>query len=365
MIFMRFLISGGAGFIGSNYVKHIVETDPTAKCMVLDSLTYAGNIMNIKAEIESKSIGFVCGDITNTLLVSKLFEDYSPDIVINFAAESHVDRSIESSDIFIRSNVMGAHNLLNIAKNMWQIHDSEYREGTRFIQISTDEVYGSLGKDGDFTENTPLNPRSPYSASKASADLIAGSFHETYDFPLIITRCSNNYGPHQFPEKLIPLMIKNILDGKQLPIYGDGKNIRDWIHVSDHCKAIDTLVHDGKIGEIYNVGARSEKQNIEIVKILIDTVRSLVMDDKSYQIDHNINIEKINYDLLSFVKDRPGHDFRYSLDNSKILRKTDWKPEIKFEDGITDTIRWYLDNYSWVQDIEAGRYEKYNNKHRM
>ena len=358
----KILVTGGAGFIGTNFIKYLIEKKYNCSIVVIDKLTYAGNLPNLSEEIISKKINLFKADINNTKVVNKIFEKYSPNVIVNFAAESHVDRSISGPQVFMKTNILGTQNLLNIAKNNWEIHEREYNENVKFIHISTDEVYGSLGKNGYFTEKTPLDPHSPYSASKASADLIVKAYHDTYNFPVIITRCSNNYGPYQFPEKLIPLMITNIINGKKLPVYAEGKNIRDWIYVKDHCIAIDKVINKGKIGEVYNIGGNNEKQNIEIVKLLIDKIRDLVKENMNYKNVLKTEIKNINYDLITFVKDRLGHDFRYAIDSSKIMKELNWKPEIKFEEGIDKTIRWYLENVSWINKIKSGEYKKYNEK---
>ena len=328
----KVLITGGAGFIGSNFVKYMLDKHPEYELVNLDALTYCGNLENLKDIEDSDNYTFVKGDIRDKELVSNLVGDC--DYVINFAAESHVDRSIEDPEIFIKSNVLGTQVLLNAA-NRFGVE--------KFIQISTDEVYGSLGKTGYFTESTPLQPNSPYSASKAGADLVVRAYGETFNLPINITRCSNNYGPYQFPEKLIPLMISNALEGKKLPVYGDGKNIRDWLHVHDHCRAIDLVMHEGVLGEVYNIGGNNEKQNIEIVKLILN---ELGKDDS----------------LIEFVTDRLGHDRRYAIDSSKIQNDLGWKPEYTFETGIKETINWYLDNQDWIAQVKSGEYQQYYEK---
>lgn len=328
----RILITGGAGFIGSNFVKYIHDKYPDYEIINLDLLTYCGNLENLKDIENNENYTFVKGDIRDNNLVSDLISKC--DYVVNFAAESHVDRSIKDPEIFIKSNVLGTQVLLNASLKA---------DIKKYIQISTDEVYGSLGSDGYFREDTPLQPNSPYSASKAGGDLIARAYHNTYGMAVNITRCSNNYGPYQFPEKLIPLMISNALEDKSLPIYGDGKNIRDWLHVYDHCSAIDLVLHDGKPGEVYNIGGNNEKQNIEIVKLILDEL------DKDES-------------LIKFVDDRLGHDRRYAIDSTKIQKELGWKPKYTFETGIKETIKWYLDNPEWIEQVKSGEYQEYYKK---
>lgn len=325
------LVTGGAGFIGSNFINYILNKRDDYFIVNLDKLTYAGNLENLKESEAKKNYKFIKGDITNSELVNFIFENYQIKYVINFAAESHVDRSILGSEVFFRSNVIGTNVLLETSRR----YDVE-----RFLQISTDEVYGSLGKRGLFTEQTPLSPNSPYSASKASADIMVQAFYHTYGLPVLITRCSNNYGPFQFPEKLIPLMILNSLRNKKLPIYGDGMNIRDWIYVIDHNKAVEIVFENGQIGDVYNVGASNELPNIEIVKLILK------------------NLNK-GEELIEYVKDRPGHDRRYAIDSSKIQNELGWKPEYDFESAIDQTINWYLNNQSWWERIISGDYQKY------
>ncbi|MDL2246075.1 dTDP-glucose 4,6-dehydratase [Methanobrevibacter sp. OttesenSCG-928-K11] len=328
----KILVTGGAGFIGSNFLKYMVDKYPKDEFINLDVLTYCGNLENLE-DIENKdNYKFIKGDIRDKELVNNLTSDV--DYIINFAAESHVDRSIEDPEIFIKSNILGTQVLLDAAKK-YNIK--------KYLQISTDEVYGTLGKTGYFTEKTPLQANSPYSASKAGADLMVRAYGETFNLPINITRCSNNYGPYQFPEKLIPLMISNALDNKKLPIYGDGKNVRDWLHVYDHCTAIDLVLRDGKLGEVYNIGGNNEKQNIEIVKLILKELNK----DES---------------LIEFVKDRLGHDRRYAIDSSKIQDELGWTPKYTFETGIKETIRWYLDNGSWMDKVKSGEYQKYYKK---
>ncbi|MDZ7626139.1 MAG: dTDP-glucose 4,6-dehydratase [Ignavibacteriaceae bacterium] len=327
----RILVTGGAGFIGSNFINYILSSRKDIFIVNLDKLTYAGNLQNLKNVEKHSNYTFVKGDIVNDELVSYLFQKYEITHVINFAAESHVDRSILGSEIFFRTNVLGTNVLLENAK----------RFGVeKFIQISTDEVYGSLGPEGQFEETTPLQPNSPYAASKAAADMMALAFHHTYHVPVVITRCSNNYGPYQFPEKLIPLMIINSLNDKKLPVYGDGMNVRDWIYVIDHNKAVELVLDRGKVGEVYNVGANTEKPNIEIVKLLLK---------------HTGKTD----DLIEYVKDRPGHDRRYAINSTKIQKELGWEVEHSFESAIQDTIKWYIDNQKWWKEIISGDYQNY------
>lgn len=344
---MNILVTGGAGFIGSNFIKYMLANyDHTI--VNLDLLTYAGNLKNLEEIVENEHYHFVKGDICDRELLNGIFRKYEINVVINFAAESHVDRSIADPEIFLNTNVLGTQALLDSAKKHWKIdltdkYSREFKAGVKFIQISTDEVYGTLGKEGCFTEETSLAPNSPYSASKASADMIVRAYHETYGLPVNITRCSNNYGPYQFPEKLIPLMINNALQEKSLPVYGDGKQIRDWLHVDDHCSAIDTVLHKGQVGEVYNIGGNNEKENIEIVKLILCSLGK-------------------SEDLITHVQDRLGHDRRYAIDNSKITSELDWSPSYTFENGIVQTIQWYLENKEWMNEIMSGDYVKYYEK---
>ncbi|MDO4755071.1 MAG: dTDP-glucose 4,6-dehydratase [Parabacteroides sp.] len=368
-----YLVTGAAGFIGANFIKYMLAKYPEIKIVVLDLLTYAGNLGTIAEDIDGERCEFVKGDICDRQLTDELFAKYQFDYVVNFAAESHVDRSIENPQLFLITNILGTQNLLDSARKIWVTGKDEtgypvWREGVRYHQVSTDEVYGSLGADGYFTETTPLNPHSPYSASKTSADMFVQAYADTYKMPVSITRCSNNYGPYHFPEKLIPLIIKNILEGKSLPVYGDGTNVRDWLYVEDHCKAIDMVIHNGRAGEVYNVGGHNEKQNIEIVKLTIQTIRQLMTEQPEYRAvlkkkemgaDGQIAIDWINEELITFVKDRLGHDQRYAIDPTKITRELGWTPETSFEVGIVKTIRWYLENQQWVEEITGGDYMKY------
>lgn len=341
------MVTGGAGFIGSNFIKMMLTKHPDYKIVNIDALTYAGNLDNLK-DIDNENYTFVKADIRDQAKIEEIFKEYDLTVVVNFAAESHVDRSIEEPEIFLTTNIIGTQVLLDTAKKYWKLnpddkYSKEYRPEVKFLQVSTDEVYGALGETGMFVETTPLLPNSPYSASKASADLIVRAYNETFGMPVNITRCSNNYGPYQFPEKLIPLMISNCLKEKDLPVYGDGMQIRDWLHVSDHCTAIDTVLHKGKNGEVYNIGGNNEKANIEIVKLII-------------------NILGKSEELIKYVKDRPGHDRRYAIDNKKITTELGWKPAYTFEQGMKETISWYLENSQWIENIVSGEYETYYHK---
>lgn len=345
----KYLLTGCAGFIGSNFIYYMLSKHNDILLVNLDKLTYAGNLENLKGvEGDSRHI-FIQGDICDKKLVTNLFERYDFDYVINFAAESHVDRSIANPEIFVETNVLGTVNLLQCAKEAWFAQDGTrtWKEGKKFIQISTDEVYGALGKDGYFTETTPLSPHSPYSSSKASADMFVMAFHDTYGMPVNITRCSNNYGPYQFPEKLIPLMINNVKHHKKLPVYGDGLQIRDWLYVEDHCKAIDMVVFNGKNGEVYNIGGHNERPNIFIVKTIIS------------QLHNRLHDSEINEELIMHVEDRLGHDRRYGIDPTKIKNDLGWYPETPFEEGIVKTIDWYLVSEEWLNNVTSGNYQKY------
>lgn len=341
-----YLVTGGAGFIGSNFVLYMLKKYDAIKLINIDSLTYAGNLENLKEVEGHPNYTFVQTDIRDEKKISELFENNDIDYVVNFAAESHVDRSIENPSVFVETNVNGTLNLLNVAKKYWTIGEDQYKPGKKYIQVSTDEVYGSLGDTGYFTESTPLDPHSPYSASKASGDLMVKAYADTYKFPVNITRCSNNYGPYQFPEKLIPLVINNCLNKESLPVYGDGLNIRDWLYVEDHCKAIDMVINDGKQGEVYNIGGHNERTNIDIIKTIIKHLNEKV--DAS-----------ITEDLITYVKDRKGHDRRYGIDPQKISDELGWLPDTAFEEGIIKTIDWYLENREWTQNITSGEYKDY------
>jgi len=388
-----YLVTGAAGFIGSNFVKYVLNKyGDDVEIIILDALTYAGNLASLDDELQRPNVTFVRGDIGDRDLVMQLLNDHDVDYIVNFAAESHVDRSITNPRLFLETNILGAQNMLDCARAVWhtgkdaQGHNT-YAPGKKYLQISTDEVYGSLSKDYDepqplavsddvrdviqgrtdlktygkqcFTEDTPLAPRSPYSASKTSADLIVMAYHETYGMPVNITRCSNNYGPYHFPEKLIPLIIKNILEGKKLPVYGKGENVRDWLYVEDHCKAIDMVLRQGRIGEVYNVGGFNEESNINIVRQVIAIIARIMRDEPHYQQLLKCPLEAINDDLIQFVTDRPGHDMRYAIDPSKIARELGWYPETPFKQGIERTIRWNLDHQDWVNSVTSGDYQRY------
>jgi len=338
------LITGGAGFIGSHLTRLFVTKYPEYKIVNLDKLTYAGNLENLKDIEDKTNYTFVKGDITDIDLIKKIFEEYKFTAVLHCAAESHVDRSISDPLAFVKTNVLGTSTLLQTAKEFWK---DDYN-GKLFYHISTDEVYGSLGTEGFFTEETPYDPRSPYSASKASSDHFVRAFYHTYKLPVIISNCSNNYGPYHFPEKLIPLCINNILNKKPLPIYGKGENVRDWLFVEDHVKAIDVIFHKGKIGETYNIGGHNEWKNIDIIKELCR------------QMDEKLGREKgTSEKLITFVKDRAGHDMRYAIDATKLKNELGWKPSLQFEEGLSKTIDWYLNNKEWLQHVTSGNYMEY------
>lgn len=341
-----YLVTGGAGFIGSNFILYMLSKYQDIKIINLDKLTYAGNLENLKSVANHRNYNFIQGDICDRKAVSDIFMENHVDVVVNFAAESHVDRSITNPEIFLDTNVMGTVNLLQCAKIAWQVEDDCYRTGVKFLQVSTDEVYGSLGETGYFTESTPLDPHSPYSASKASADFFVKAFADTYKLPVNITRCSNNYGPYQFPEKLIPLILNNTLAHKALPVYGDGMQVRDWLYVEDHCKAIDMVIQEGKLGEVYNVGGHNERPNISIVKTIIAYIQE------------NVDAT-VGEDLIKYVADRKGHDRRYGIDPTKIKDALGWYPETSFEVGIEKTIKWYLEHEQWIKNVTTGAYQDY------
>ena len=388
-----YLVTGAAGFIGSNFVKYLLKKyDKDINIIIVDALTYAGNLASIKEEIEKNNVAFIKSNICDYDAIKSIFTSHDIDYVVNFAAESHVDRSITHPRLFLETNIIGTQNMLQCAREAWLVGKDEnsnpvYKEGVRYLQISTDEVYGSLSKDYEeaqplhvsnevkkviegrdnlktfgkhfFTEQTPLSPRSPYSASKTSADMLVVAYNKTYGLPISITRCSNNYGPYHFPEKLIPLIIKNILEGKKLPVYGKGLNVRDWLYVEDHCKAIDMVLRKGKIGEIYNVGGFNEESNINIVKQVIAIISKIMRDEPKYQKLLKVDLSKINDDLITYVTDRPGHDMRYAIDPSKIAIELGWYPETPFTVGIEKTVRWNLDHQDWVKNVTSGEYQKY------
>lgn len=341
------LITGGAGFIGSHLVKHFVHKYPDYLIINLDKLTYAGNLENLQSVEKYPNYRFVQADIVDMTQVQQVFKKYNPDTVIHLAAESHVDRSIHQPADFALTNVIGTVNLLNAARETWQ---NKY-QNKLFYQVSTDEVYGTLGEEGLFTEQTPYQPHSPYSASKAGADHFVKAYHDTYGMPVVISNCSNNYGTYQFPEKLIPLCILNILNRKEIPVYGNGKNVRDWLFVGDHAEAIDLICHQGRVGETYNVGGNNEQTNLNLVKEI-----AALMDKKTGRTPGE------SESLIRFVKDRPGHDFRYAIDSSKLQNELGWSPKMSFREGLSQTIDWYLDNENWVKHVVSGEYQHYYQK---
>ena len=388
-----YLVTGAAGFIGSNFVKYILKKyGNDVNIIIVDALTYAGNLASIKEEIELPNVSFVKADITDYAAIKSIFDSHHIDFVVNFAAESHVDRSITNPKLFLETNIIGTQTMLQCAREAWFVgKDADgtncYQPGARYLQISTDEVYGSLSKDFEeaqplivsaevkkvisgrenlqtfgkhfFTETTPLSPRSPYSASKTSADMLTVAYHETYGLPICITRCSNNYGPYHFPEKLIPLVIKNVLEGKSLPVYGKGLNVRDWLYVEDHCKGIDMVLRHGRVGEVYNIGGFNEESNIEIVKRIIAIIARIMRDEPEYQKLLKVDLSRINNDLITYVADRPGHDMRYAIDPTKIATELGWYPETPFTEGIEKTVRWNLDHQDWVESVTSGDYQHY------
>ena len=341
-----YLVTGGAGFIGSNFIHYMLQKHQDILLVNLDKLTYAGNLSNLQSIEDDPRYRFVQADICDGTAVGALFAQYDFDYVVNFAAETHVDRSIDDPDIFLQTNVSGTHKLLYHARRAWQTADGGWKKGCKYLQVSTDEVYGSLGPEGFFVETTPLSPHSPYSASKASADMFVKAYADTYGMPVNITRCSNNYGPYQFPEKLIPLMINNAVKHKTLPVYGDGMQVRDWLYVEDHCKAIDLVLEGGRPGEVYNIGGHNERTNLVIIKTILDYIHQ------------NVDAE-VDERLIRYVVDRKGHDRRYGIDPTKIRNELGWYPETTFEVGIAKTIKWYLDNSKWMENVTSGDYQEY------
>lgn len=389
----KILVTGGAGFIGSNFVKYLLKKYTDIQIVILDKLTYAGNLGTLENELKDPRISFYKGDIANQELVENIFANNDIDYVVNFAAESHVDRSIENPQLFLQTNILGTQNLLDCTKKSWTIGKDDkgypiYKKNKKYLQVSTDEVYGSLEKKYDepvdlkitdehikdvvkersciktygetfFTENTNLDPRSPYSASKTGADHIVMAYSETFHLPVNITRCSNNYGPYHFPEKLIPLIIKNIIEGKSLPVYGKGDNVRDWLYVEDHAKAIEIVLLKGREGDVYNVGGFNEEKNINIVKTTISIIRELMESNEEYRKILKTDINNINDSLITYVGDRLGHDMRYAIDPTKIASELGWYPETTFEKGIRKTIIWNLENQKWIESVASGDYQKY------
>lgn len=338
---MNILITGVAGFIGSNFVRYYLAKYPERDVIGLDNLSYAGNLENLSdlRETHKGRFHFIKADISHPEQIARVFDHYEIDGVINFAAETHVDRSILSPQVFITTNILGTQVLLESAKNAWFSKNDTWINGKKFLQVSTDEVYGALGPSGFFTESSPLDPHSPYSASKASADLFVKAYHDTYGMPVNITRCSNNYGPYQYPEKLIPLLINNALHHREIPVYGDGRQIRDWLYVDDHCSAIDLVFEKGVSGEVYNIGGNNEKENIAVIRHILSLIQEITHDTS------------INSDLISHVRDRPGHDKRYAIDSTKIQTSLGWSPKVQFEEGIEKTVRWYLNHQDWIKCV--------------
>lgn len=350
-----YLVTGGAGFIGSNYIHYMFgKYDNEIRIINVDALTYAGNLENLKDVEDRENYTFIRADICDQEAIGRIFAGNDIDRVVHFAAESHVDRSIKNPEIFVQTNVLGTAVMLNCAKAAWELPDGTYMEGKKFLHVSTDEVYGSLPDDENafFYETTPYDPHSPYSASKAGSDMLVKAYMDTYHFPANITNCSNNYGPYQFPEKLIPLIINNALQGKKLPVYGDGKNVRDWLYVMDHAKAIDMVQEQGKLFETYNIGGHNEKQNIEIIHIILETLQEMLPDDDERK-------KLVTKDLITYVEDRKGHDRRYAISPDKIGKEIGWKPETMFKEGIRLTIQWFFEHGEWMKNVTSGDYQKY------
>ncbi|WP_122642390.1 dTDP-glucose 4,6-dehydratase [Luxibacter massiliensis] len=349
-----YLVTGGAGFIGSNYIHYMFgKYGDSIRIINIDKLTYAGNLENLRSVEGRSNYTFIKADICDAHAVGRIFEENDIDRVVHFAAESHVDRSIRDPEVFVKTNVLGTLVMLNAAKAAWELEDGTFIPGKKFLHVSTDEVYGSLEKEGEyFYETTPYDPHSPYSASKASSDMLVKSYMDTYKFPANITNCSNNYGPYQFPEKLIPLIINNALQGRSLPVYGDGRNVRDWLYVEDHAKAIDMVQEKGRLFETYNIGGHNERENIQIVKTILKTLQEM-LDEKDPR------RKKVSEDLITYVEDRKGHDRRYAIAPDKIKSEVGWEPDTKFEDGIRLTIQWFFENEEWMANVTSGDYTKY------
>ena len=351
-----YLVTGGAGFIGSNYIHYMFDKyGDDIRIINVDALTYAGNLENLQSVEGRDNYTFVKADICDSTAIEKIFAENDIDRVVHFAAESHVDRSIKNPEVFVKTNVLGTLVMLNAAKAAWELEDGSFKAGKKFLHVSTDEVYGSLEEEGEyFYETTPYDPHSPYSASKASSDFLVKSYMDTYKFPANITNCSNNYGPYQFPEKLIPLIINNALHGKKLPVYGDGKNVRDWLYVADHAKGIDMVQEKGRLFETYNIGGHNEKQNIEIINIILETLQEMLPEGDPRK-------ELVSQDLITYVEDRKGHDRRYAIAPDKIREELGWEPETMFKEGIRLTIQWYFENEEWMKRVTSGDYQEYYN----
>lgn len=348
-----YLVTGGAGFIGSNYIHYMLKKYKDIQIINVDKLTYAGNLENLRDIEDKENYKFIKADICDADKINDIFKKYDIDRVVHFAAESHVDRSIKTPEIFVKTNVLGTLVMLNAAKAAWELADGTFKSDKRFLHISTDEVYGSLEEDGSyFYETTPYAPHSPYSASKASSDMMVKAYIDTYSFPANITNCSNNYGPYQFPEKLIPLIINNALLGKKIPVYGDGLNIRDWLYVEDHAKGIDMVLENGRLGETYNIGGHNERRNIDIVKTILKILNASLEEDDNRK-------KQINESLIEYVEDRKGHDKRYAIAPDKIQEEVGWYPETDFETGIRKTVKWYLQNTEWMSNVTSGEYQNY------